>query len=104
MLFIEVNVNNLNGHASTSEASSKKEESESSEKTLKEDEVDILLWNTNGLIERPKDEKLCQHGSKAKCVHCTNLEPYDENYRKEHNIKHMSFHAYLRKMIGGIDK
>lgn len=72
--------------------------------TLAEDEVDIKLWNMSGLIERSKDDKLCRHGPNGKCLHCTPLEPYDESYLKEHNIKHMSFHSYLRKMTRGIDK
>lgn len=69
-----------------------------------EDEVDIKLWSQSGLIERPPDEKLCRHGPKAKCLHCTPIEPYDENYLKEQKIKHMSFHSYLRKMTRGVDK
>ncbi|XP_015791716.1 nuclear protein localization protein 4 homolog [Tetranychus urticae] len=68
-----------------------------------EDSVDIQLWTDKGLIERGKD-RLCRHGPKAKCVHCTPLEPYDEAYMKEHNIKHMSFHSYLRKMTAGVDR
>lgn len=72
--------------------------------SLAEDEVDIKLWNMSGLIERSKDERFCRHGPNGKCLHCTPLEPYDETYLKEHNIKHMSFHSYLRKMTRGIDK
>lgn len=69
-----------------------------------EDEVDVFLSKQLGLIDRPRDEKLCHHGANAKCVHCTPLEPYDENYLREHSIKHLSFHSYLRKMTGGLDK
>ena len=69
-----------------------------------EDDVDTKLWNQTGLIDRPLDEKLCRHGPNAKCLHCTPLEPYDEGYLKEHKIKHMSFHGYLKKMTRGIDK
>lgn len=72
--------------------------------SLAEDEVDIKLWNMSGLIERSKDDRFCRHGPNGKCLHCTPLEPYDESYLKEHNIKHMSFHSYLRKMTRGIDK
>lgn len=72
--------------------------------SVEEDEVDKILTKQNGLIEIKPDEKLCQHGNNAKCVHCAPLEPYDENYMHEHNIKHMSFHSYLRKITGGIDK
>lgn len=69
-----------------------------------EDEVDVKLWGMSGQIDRPRDEKLCRHGPNAKCLHCTPLEPYDEGYLKEHKIKHMSFHSYLRKMTRGADR
>ncbi|KAL1471191.1 hypothetical protein MTO96_023838 [Rhipicephalus appendiculatus] len=69
-----------------------------------EDEVDVFMSKQSGLIDRPRDDKLCHHGANAKCVHCTPLEPYDENYMREHSIKHLSFHSYLRKITGGLDK
>ena len=69
-----------------------------------EDEVDVKLWSMSGQIDRPRDEKLCRHGPNAKCLHCTPLEPYDEGYLKEHKIKHMSFHSYLRRMTRGADR
>lgn len=72
--------------------------------SVQEDEVDKILWKQTGLIERPRDEQLCKHGPNGKCLNCTPIESYDEAYLKEHNIKHMSFHAYLRKMTRGIDK
>lgn len=71
---------------------------------FKEDDVDITLWKENGKIVRNKDANLCRHGAKAMCVHCTPIEPYDEGYMKEHQIKHMSFHSYLRKMTAGADR
>jgi nuclear protein localization family protein 4 len=71
---------------------------------LKEDQVDVELWKSSGLIERPKNPILCKHGSNGKCVNCVPLEPYDEGYLKEHKINHMSFHSHLRKMTTGIDK
>ncbi|XP_050684096.1 nuclear protein localization protein 4 homolog [Leptidea sinapis] len=66
-----------------------------------EDEVDLQLYQMSGNIQRQRDDKLCRHNSKGCCVHCTPLEPWDENYLKEHNIKHLSFHSYLRKMTSG---
>ncbi|XP_040355758.1 nuclear protein localization protein 4 homolog isoform X1 [Ixodes scapularis] len=91
-----------------------------------EDEVDVFLSKQSGLIDRPRDEKLCHHGTNAKCVHCAPLEvsvirlplvtvvahhrtlcslqPFNEGYLREHNIKHLSFHSYLRKITGGLDK
>lgn len=76
----------------------------SDEVSRSEDEVDVKLWGMTGQIDRPRDEKLCRHGPNAKCLHCTPLEPYDEAYLKEHKIKHMSFHSYLRKMTRGADR
>ncbi|GIY88695.1 nuclear protein localization protein 4 homolog [Caerostris extrusa] len=69
-----------------------------------EDKVDTYLFKQNGTIHRDRDPKLCQHGPKGKCVHCIPMEPYNEAYLQEQNIKHMSFHSYLRKLTGGIDK
>ncbi|KAJ2939843.1 hypothetical protein O0L34_g18038 [Tuta absoluta] len=66
-----------------------------------EDEVDIQLYQMDGKIQRQRDEKLCRHNTNGCCVHCSPLEPWDENYLKEHNIKHMSFHSYLRKITSG---
>ncbi|XP_052749600.1 nuclear protein localization protein 4 homolog isoform X2 [Galleria mellonella] len=68
---------------------------------IEEDEVDLLLYKCPGTIQRQRDEKLCRHNSKGCCVHCSPLEPWDEGYLKEHNIKHMSFHSYLRKTKSG---
>nr|XP_034830337.1 nuclear protein localization protein 4 homolog [Maniola hyperantus] len=66
-----------------------------------EDEVDLQLYRLSGNIQRQRDDKLCRHNSKGCCVHCSPLEPWDESYLKEHNIKHLSFHSYLRKMTSG---
>lgn len=46
----------------------------------------------------------CRHGANGCCVHCTPLEPFDEAYLKEQNIKHLSFHSYLRKLTAGVDR
>uniref|UniRef100_T1IW71 Nuclear protein localization protein 4 homolog n=1 Tax=Strigamia maritima TaxID=126957 RepID=T1IW71_STRMM len=69
-----------------------------------EDDVDVYLQKQDGKIERGRDDRLCQHNQKSKCVHCAPLEPYDEEYLREHNFKHMSFHANLRKLKGGADR
>lgn len=45
----------------------------------------------------------CLHGDNSSCIHCLPLEPYDPTYLKELNVKHMSFHAYLRKLSSGLD-
>ncbi|GAB6020267.1 hypothetical protein CHUAL_002985 [Chamberlinius hualienensis] len=68
------------------------------------DDVDLALLKIDGRIERQPDEKYCNHGLHSKCIHCSSIEPYDEKYLHEQNIKHMSFHSYLRKLQGGVDK
>ena len=69
-----------------------------------EDEVDEQLRKLDGKIQRKRDEKLCRHGPNGCCVHCSPLEPFDEVYLKEQNIKHLSFHAYLKKFTAGGDR
>lgn len=71
-----------------------------------EDPVDVFLSKQDGLIYREKDAQLCHHGAKSKCVHCFPLKPYDEAYLKNLDppIKHVSFHAYLKKLTQGHTK
>uniref|UniRef100_A0A3B4TKD8 NPL4 homolog, ubiquitin recognition factor n=1 Tax=Seriola dumerili TaxID=41447 RepID=A0A3B4TKD8_SERDU len=71
-----------------------------------EDEIDQYLAKQEGKIYRNKDPQLCRHGALGKCVHCVPLEPFDEDYLNHLDppVKHMSFHAYLRKLTGGADK
>ncbi|XP_037093892.1 nuclear protein localization protein 4 homolog [Pollicipes pollicipes] len=71
---------------------------------VEEELVDQLLWRQDGKIPRARDERLCRHGPNGRCIHCSPLEPYDATYLKDNNIKHMSFHSYLRKLTGGVDK
>lgn len=37
-------------------------------------------------------------------MHCSPIEPWDESYLKEQKIKHLSFHAYIRKLTSGVDR
>ncbi|XP_007482935.1 nuclear protein localization protein 4 homolog isoform X2 [Monodelphis domestica] len=71
-----------------------------------EDEIDQYLSKQDGKIYRNRDPQLCRHGPLGKCVHCVPLEPFDEDYLNhlEPPVKHMSFHAYIRKLTGGADK
>jgi len=71
-----------------------------------EDKVDSILHKKDGRIERKKGaSRECQCTSIAqRCLYCAPLEPYDSAYLKENGIKHMSFHSYLKKLSGGVDK
>lgn len=71
---------------------------------VEEDEVDKIIAKMDGRIKRKRDPKLCRHAANGGCWHCSPLEPWDEEYLKEHKIKHLSFHSYIRKMSSGPDK
>lgn len=73
---------------------------------IPEDPVDVMLSHESGLISRKRNPQLCRHGAQGKCLHCSPLEPYDEEYLKSLNppIKFMSFHAYLKKLKSGVSK
>ncbi|CAD6194468.1 unnamed protein product [Caenorhabditis auriculariae] len=68
------------------------------------DEVDVFLATQDGQVQRGKDPKFCRHGARQKCTHCLPVDPYDEEYLKEKEIKHMSFHSYIRKLTAGHGK
>ncbi|PAV84703.1 hypothetical protein WR25_02252 isoform F [Diploscapter pachys] len=65
------------------------------------DEVDTILAAESGQIERGKDPMKCRHAARQKCSNCLPLDPYDEEYLKSKDIKHMSFHAHVRKLTAG---
>lgn len=71
-----------------------------------EDEVDRLLRVEDGKIYRKRNEQLCRHGPQGKCLHCVPLEPYDKEFLNKCDppIKFLSFHSYIRKLTGGVDK
>lgn len=65
-----------------------------------QDEIDTILDKQDGLINRPRDSALCRHGAHSKCQNCLPVDPFDEAYLEQKEIKHMSFHSYLRKLQG----
>lgn len=71
---------------------------------LVEDEVDRILAKQEGKIERARDNLHCQHNANSQCVHCIPLDPFDEKYLQEKQIKFLSFHSYLRKISGGMSR
>ncbi|KAL4648635.1 hypothetical protein GN956_G6795 [Arapaima gigas] len=91
--------------ASSSSSSSSLSRSQSTPQ-IPEDEIDQYLAKQDGKIYRNRDAQLCRHGAMGKCVHCVPLEPFDEDYLNHLDppVKHMSFHAYIRKLTGGADK
>ncbi|VDM58737.1 unnamed protein product [Angiostrongylus costaricensis] len=68
------------------------------------DEVDSILAAEDGQIKRSRDPKMCHHNARQKCAHCLPIDPYDEEYLKSKDIKHMSFHAHVRKLTSGHGK
>ncbi|KAI0793281.1 NPL4 family-domain-containing protein [Abortiporus biennis] len=67
--------------------------------TVQEDLVDQYWRKQDGKISRNRDTRFCKHGVNAMCDYCMPLEPYDSAYHTEHNIKHLSYHSYLRKLM-----
>lgn len=68
------------------------------------DPIDEYLSKQSGLIVLPPEKRSCRHSGRERCINCLPLQPFDAAYLNEHKIKHMSFHAYLRKLTQGVNK
>ena len=62
-----------------------------------EDDIDKELSKLDGKIPKPNT------GNNMRLENLP-YDPYDEEYLKQHNIKFMSFHSYLRKLSAGMSK
>ncbi|CAI5757826.1 unnamed protein product [Candida verbasci] len=78
----------------------KKEQEQEQEQEPKSLElpIDQELNNNEGLIKRSKSN-MCRHGDKGMCDYCSPLPPWDEDYRKEHSLKHINFHSYVKQQL-----
>ncbi|KAF7975749.1 hypothetical protein HWV62_8533 [Athelia sp. TMB] len=65
---------------------------------VQEDPVDVYWRTQDGKIPRGRNAQFCRHGANGMCDYCMPLEPYDTTYHTENQIKHLSYHAYIRKL------
>jgi len=65
---------------------------------VKEDSIDVELWKAEGRIRRN------QTSASMFKLDDLSIEPWDEQYLAEKEIKFLSFHAYMRKQTSGVDK
>ncbi|KAI0982894.1 hypothetical protein GJ496_009508 [Pomphorhynchus laevis] len=76
--------------------------------TLDESYLDDFLDNINiDDITVSVTTHNCDHSSSTKCLKCVKQDPFDEEYLRLRDppIKHLSFHAYLRKLkVNSSDK
>jgi len=63
-----------------------------------EDTVDTYYRKRDWKVPRSRNTQFCKHGANAMCDYCMPLEPYDAEYHSKNNIKHLSFHSYIRKV------
>ncbi|GAA5967365.1 hypothetical protein JCM3765_000502 [Sporobolomyces pararoseus] len=69
---------------------------------VKENPVDEYWEKRDGKIQREKGKNGCRCGPKSMCDYCMPLEPFDAEYQASQNIKHLSYHSYLKKLHASI--
>ncbi|GAA5892590.1 nuclear protein localization protein 4 [Sporobolomyces salmoneus] len=69
---------------------------------VKENPVDEYWEKRDGKIAREKGKNGCRCGPKSMCDYCMPLEPFDAEYQASQNIKHLSYHSYLKKLHASI--
>lgn len=104
MIYMQLIDNNLGSIGESSQLSTSTNQiiaksNSSIVKNVKEEEIDILLWKEDGRIKRGEPSS----SGIFKMDHLS-IEPWDEEYLKEKEIKFLSFHAYMRKQRSGPDK
>lgn len=77
--------------------------STSARAAAKQSALDDELDRDPGLIPR-KRGPLCKHTDKGMCEYCSPLPPWDREYQADHNIKHLSFHAYVDELNAKVNK
>lgn len=66
---------------------------------IKQHPIDDILGGRKGTIERPFNTQFCRHAVGGMCEYCLPLQPFDSSYHIEHEIKHLSFHSYLKQLL-----
>ncbi|XP_002123974.2 nuclear protein localization protein 4 homolog [Ciona intestinalis] len=88
----------LKSQSSVSKTSEERPSSAEEAVDVVEDAIDVELWKNDGRIRR-------DDGSKGMFkIENLSIEPWDEVYLKEKEIKFLSFHAYMRQQTAGVDK
>ena len=93
MLFMKV-------YGKVKETKPTKQQSQFHSNQIVEDEIDRILWKEDGRI---KSETSLKSDTIFKMDNLS-IEPWDEAYLKEKEIKFLSFHAYMRQQTSGVDK
>ena len=81
-----------------SSISVEKQSSSNLQISVVEDSIDQIMWKMDGRIRK-------NDGSKGMFkIEDLSVEPWDEAYLRDKEIKFMSFHAFMRKQTAGVDK